>query len=123
MEAYIAPRARSALTINLRRSNRSVNTPAKGPNTTEGSSRASITPATASAPTRWPPLAATRDATATKPTQSPSEDTSIARHRRENAGWKSRSLNDAGRLPRSAAISSAVEAELAMPGGYDFEAR
>src|SRR6266567_1779691 len=109
IDAYRAPRARSADTINLRRSNRSANTPANGPNTTDGSRRASITPATASPPfAAEPPSRATSVATATNPTQSPSEETSMARHRRENEGWTRRSLKVALRVPRMAAISSAT---------------
>src|SRR6266571_4732011 len=89
-------------------------TPANAPNRTEGMSRESITPATARPPRRFPPIPATSDATATNPIQSPSEDTSIARHRREKDGWVRRSLNVAGLVPRSAAISSAAVAAIGV---------
>ena len=53
-------------------------------------------------------MLATSEATATNPIQSPIDDTSIARHRRENDGWVRRSLKLAGLVPLSAAISSAT---------------
>src|SRR5207244_2498057 len=55
---------------------------------------------------RAPPNRATRAATATNPTQSPSEETSMARHSREKDGWTRRSLRVALLVPRRAAISS-----------------
>ncbi len=100
----------SAATMTCRRSSRSTSTPATGPNSTDGSSRASMTPATARPPREAPPFADTSVATATKPTQSPSDETSMARQRRENDGWRRRSFSPAGLVPRRAAISSATVA-------------
>src|SRR6266508_3899918 len=56
IDAYMTPRPTSDPTMSLRRSKRSANTPAKGPNSTEGRSLASITPATARGPTSSPCL-------------------------------------------------------------------
>src|SRR6266542_4088540 len=109
IDAYSRPRARSAEIISFRRSNLSARTPAKDPKITDGESLASMTPATARAPSRLPPSRATSAATATNPTQSPREETSMARHRREKEGWVRRSLSVAGLVPLSAAISSATE--------------
>ncbi len=82
--------------------------PANGPNRTAGSIRATITPETATAaPPGVRPRRATRAVTATNPTQSPNEDTVIAARSRENGGWTRRSRRVAGRVPRSAATSSA----------------
>ncbi len=80
--------------------------PARGPNKIAGSIRATITPATAYAP-EVPPRRATSAVTATNPTQSPNELTVCATSSLEKFGWVTRSLNVAGRVPRSAATSSA----------------
>ncbi len=114
MEAYPAPRARSATIMSRLRSKRSTNTPANGPNRIEGSSRASMTPVMAY-PARAPPILVTRAVTATKPTQSPSDDTSIARHRREKDLILRTLPKVAGRVPRSAATSSAMLATTRLP--------
>jgi len=107
IDAYRTPRAMSADTISFRRSNRSVNTPANGPNRTLGERRASITPATARPPlAAVPPSLATSAATATNPTQSPSEETSIAFHSREKEGWVSRARRPFGCGRGSSGISS-----------------
>ena len=107
MSAYSAPRETSAVIIRVFRSKRSTNAPAIGPNSSAGSIRAAITPAIANAPAASPPLAATSAVTATNPTQSPNELTVCAISSLENAGAVTRSLKVAGRVPRSAATSSA----------------
>jgi hypothetical protein len=82
MDMYAVPRTTSAVTMSRRRSNRSTRTPANGPKKIEGRSRAIITPATAKAGFLSLRVT-TRDVTARNPTQSPSDETSMARHRRE----------------------------------------
>src|ERR687898_669995 len=106
MRPYRAPRATSAVIITVLRLTRSTIAPAIGPNTIAGSVRATITPAIAYAPAS-PPLLTTSAVTATNPTQSPNELTVCAASSLEKAGWVMRSLKVAGRVPRSAATSSA----------------
>src|SRR5262245_27311549 len=71
--------------------------------------RATMTPATAYAPAS-PPLIVTSAVTATNPTQSPNELIVCAARSLEKDGWVMRSLKVAGRVPRSAATSSANDA-------------
>ncbi len=111
IEAYITARPTSARIMICLRSTRSTSAPANGPNRMAGSMRAVITAPTASpAAAVVPDSRVTSDVTAMNPTQSPSDETVIAASRREKAGWVSRSLRVAARVPRSAATSSATEA-------------
>src|SRR5262245_13217936 len=98
----------SAPIISRRRSRRSTNTPAIGPNRKAGKVRASITPEIAIA-AFTPPILVTSVVTATNPTQSPREDTVIAARSRANGPVRSRSPRVADRVPRSAATSSEME--------------
>src|SRR2546423_9997153 len=100
----------SAVTMSRLRSTRSTRTPANGPNSTDGSSRANIIPATANdlLAADTPPRRVTRAATATNPTQSPSDDTVIAAISFEKVGWRNSSLRVAGLVPRRTAMSSAT---------------
>ena len=98
----------SAVIMIRLRSSRSTRVPAIGPNRTAGSVRASIRPATEYAATPPPARSLTSAVTARNPTQSPREDTDIAASSRAKAGWVTRSLSVADRVPRSAATWSAT---------------
>src|SRR4029450_6305312 len=98
----------SAVIIRVLRLTRSTIAPAIGPNRIAGSVRASMTPAIAYAPAS-PPLLGPSAVTATTPPQPPNELTVCAASSLEKAGWVIRSLKVAGRVPRSAATSSAKD--------------
>src|SRR5437016_1108455 len=109
IDAYMTPRAMSAVIMRRLRSIRSTSTPANGPNRIEGRRRDTIMPATAKALAAGPlSRLETSAATATKPTQSPSDDTVIAAISLEKVGWRNRSFRVAGLVPRRAAMSSAT---------------